>query len=78
MSIYGDISVDHIPAQGKTVRMGIARGVAVYTPNTIRRFRMSLENAKGIDYHSGKLKVVYTTPSGHKPVTIAEAELILH
>jgi len=78
MSVYGDISVDHIPAQGKTIRVGTVRGIAVYTPNSIRRFRMPLENAKGVDYHSGKLKVVYTTPSNHKPVTITEAELILH
>ena len=78
MSVYGDISVDHIPVQGKTVRVGVLRGIAVYTPNTMRRFRMPLGNIPGVDYHSGKLHVVYTTPSDHKLTTIAEAELILH
>ena len=76
-SVYGDLSVDLIPAQGKTIRVGTARGVAVYTPNTIRRFRIPLENTRGFNYHSGKLHVLYTAPSDHKQATIAEAELIL-
>ncbi len=33
MSAYGDIAVDHISPQGVTTRVGIANGVAVYTPN---------------------------------------------
>jgi hypothetical protein len=78
MSVYGDISVDHITDQGKkTIRVGVVRGMAVYTPNPMRRFRMMLENIPGVDYHSGKLHIVYTTPSDHKLATIAEAELIL-
>jgi hypothetical protein len=79
MSVYGDILVDYLMDQGKkTVRIGVIRGVAVYTPNTLRRFRMPLQNISGINYHSGKLHVVYTTSSDHKPATIAEADLILH
>jgi hypothetical protein len=77
-SVYGDLSVDLIPAQGRTVRVGIAKGVAVYTPNTIRRFRVPLDDLKGVNYHSGKLHVLYAAPSDHKQATIAEAELTLH
>jgi hypothetical protein len=79
MSVYGDLVVDHMPGQGgKTVRVGVIRGIAVYTPNAIRRFRMPLANMPGINYHSGKLHIAYSTPSDHKLATIAEAELILH
>ena len=78
MSVYGDISVDYRPAQGKTIRVGALRGVAVYTPNTLRRLRMSLQNIKDVNYHSGTLHIAYTTPADHKPATIAEADLILH
>ena len=78
MSVYGDIFVDHVQEGKKTVRVGMIRGVAVYTPNTLRRFRMPLQNIPGINYRSGKLHVVYTTSSDHKPATIAEADLILH
>lgn len=78
MSVYGDLVVDHTEQGRKTVRVGVIRGIAVYTPNTMRRFRMPLENMPGINFHSGKLHVVYSTPSDHKLTTIAEAELILH
>ena len=79
MSVYGDISVDHISEQGgKPVQVGVVRGIAVYTPNELRRFRMPLKNLPGINYHSGKLHVLYTTPSDQKPATIAQGELILH
>jgi hypothetical protein len=78
MSVYGDLSVDYTPAQGKTIRVGEIRGVAVYTPNPLRRFRMPLRNTKDVSYHSGTLHVKYTTPADHKIATIAEADLILH
>lgn len=78
MSVYGDIAVDHISAQGKTSRVGIVRGVAVYTPNTLRMLRMALDNRQDINYHSGKLHVSYTTSGSQKGVTLAEADLILH
>ena len=78
-SVYGDLSVYFTPVQGKTIQVGTIRGIAVYTPNTLRRFRMQLENNQDINYHSGKLHVVYATPpSDHKSTTIAEAELVLH
>ena len=77
-SVYGDISVDHVPLQGKTTRVGIIRGVAVYTPNTLRGLQMPLVNVPGVDYHSGKLHITYATLPDHKSAPIAEADLILH
>ncbi len=77
MSVYGDIAVDHISPQGKITRVAIANGVAVYTPNTIRRFQLNLSNVPGIDYTSGKLKITYSASSDVKPVKYAEAELLL-
>ncbi len=78
MSVYGDIAVDHISSQGKTTRVGIANGVAVYTPNTSRRFKFNLNNVKDLDYTSGKLKVTYLNSSDTRQARYAESELILH
>lgn len=78
MSVYGDISVDLVSAQGKTTHLASVKGVAVYTPNTLRRFQMPLRNPRSTNYHSGKLHVAYTTNTNTKPATIAEAELLLH
>ena len=77
MSVFGDIAVDHISPQGKITRVGVANGVAVYTPNTIRRFRFNLNNVPGVDFKAGTLRVIYSAPSDVKPVRYAEAELAL-
>jgi hypothetical protein len=77
MSVYGDIAVDYVSSDGKVTRVGIANGVAVYTPNTIRRFQMNLIKTPGIDYKSGRLKVSYSAPSDVKPAKYSEEELIL-
>jgi hypothetical protein len=77
MSVYGDITVDHISPQGKIIRVGVANGVAVYTPNTIRRFQFNLNKVTGADFKSGQLRVIYSTPSDVKPSRYAEAELPL-
>ncbi len=58
MSVYGDISVDHISDKGTLTRVGIANGVAVYTPNSIRKFQMDLDNQPGVDYSKGTLRVI--------------------
>lgn len=76
-SVYGDIKVDHISPKGVVTRVGIANGVAVYTPNAKRNFEFSLFNDKGVDYSSGKLLVTYSAPSDVKPEKYATTELML-
>lgn len=78
MSVYGDLVVDHISPQGKVTRVGAANGVAVYTPNPTRRFKLNLIRVPGIDFRSGKLKVTYSASSDVKPSKYAEAEVLLH
>lgn len=75
MSVYGDIEVDYILGD-ETTQVGLARGLAVYTPKEIRHFKLNLNNK--FDYTKGKLKVVYKTNNDLKPVALAEEELILH
>jgi hypothetical protein len=77
MSVYGDITVDHVSELGQITRVSAANGIAVYTPNTIRLFQMNLKNMPGIDYKKGKLRVIYSASSDVKPVKYAEAELLL-
>ncbi len=78
MSVYGDLTVDYISPGGKITRAGIANGVAVYTPNTIRRFQFNLNKVPGINFSTGTLRVIYSAPSDVKPVRYAEAELKLN
>jgi hypothetical protein len=77
MSIYGDISVYYTSADGKTIPAGTAKGIAVYTPNPARRFRLTLDKNRGINYHSGRLSVEYATGEDSHPVRITGADLLL-
>jgi hypothetical protein len=76
--VYGDIAVDHISPGGVTTRVGIANGLAVYTPNTFRKFEFNLQNPPGVDFSTGKLRVTFSAPSDVRPEKYAEAELILN
>jgi len=76
MSVYGNILVEHISPQGSVTRAGVLNGVAVYTPNKVRRLRFNLINT-GIDYTKGKLRVTYSSSSDVKPVRYDQAEFVL-
>ena len=78
MSVFGDLAVDHISPQGKVTHVGVANGVAVYTPNTTRRFQFNLNKVPGVDFRTGKIHVIYSAPSDVKPARHAEAELKLN
>ncbi len=77
-SVYGDLSVMWQPAQGDPVEVGIVRGLAVYTPNKLRKFRMQLRNVPGVDYTKGKLLIKFQAPNDDKAEVFAEKEFPLN
>jgi hypothetical protein len=77
VSVYGNLTVEHISPEGTITNVGVANGIAIYTPNTIRRFQFNLNKIDGVDYHSGQLHVVLNSSSDIKSERLAEAELIL-
>ena len=62
-SCYGDIQVNHISPEGKTIPAAIVKGFAVYTPGNLRRAKIKLNTISSVDYCKGKLQVVYSTPN---------------
>jgi len=64
MSVYGELTVDHIAMDGTTNAIGKVRGLAVYTPNTKRNFSMNLQNLELIDLSKGSLHITYKTEEG--------------
>ncbi len=64
-SVYGDLSVD-LEADGKTTRVGLMVGLAVYTPTPRRVIRLPLTLAQKDLPASGRLVVRYAeTEIGH-------------
>jgi hypothetical protein len=78
ISVYGDIAFYHISPLGKITRVNFVQGMAIYTPNLVRRFKVNLDRTLGVDYRKGKLHIVYSSQSAAKPEKFAEAELLLH
>jgi hypothetical protein len=77
MSVYGDLEINHVSPGGKSVQVGTVRGISVYTPNAIRRIKMDLNPIPGVDFRTGKLRIIYSAQSDTKPIRLAEAELKL-
>jgi hypothetical protein len=77
MSVYGDVVVEYVSLNGKVTKVGIANGVAVYSPNAIRKFQIILKKLPDVDYKTGTLRVIYSASSDVKPMRYAEAELAL-
>jgi hypothetical protein len=77
MSVYGDLSVDYTSIYGNTSHVGSVKGIAVYTPNQARQFKVTLEKRSDINYRSGKLHIVYSTAVEARSAKIAETDLIL-
>jgi hypothetical protein len=77
-SVYGDLSVMWQSAQGEPVEVGIVRGLAVYTPNKLRKFKMQLRNVPGVDYTKGKLLIKFQAPNDDKAEVFAEKEFPLN
>ncbi len=78
MSVYGDISVTHTSPEGRITEVGLVKGIAVYTPNTVRKFQVDLRRIPGVDYRKGTLSLVYSTQSDLKPEKLAENTLKLN
>lgn len=77
ISVYGDLEITYVSPAGKTTMVGTVRGIAVYTPNAIRRIKMDLTNDPRVNYRTGKLQVVFSGQTDAKSVKLAESELML-
>jgi len=77
MSSYGDLTVECITPVGKVSQVGMVKGLAVYTPNSRRRFQLDLSTLPDVDYAAAKLRIVYKTQKDAKMQDAAETELVL-
>lgn len=75
-SIYGNLTVTFVPAGGKPMVVGLANGVAVYTPNASRVVRITLRTLAGDTIRKGVLRLAYTKQDKGGE-TIAETDLVV-
>lgn len=76
ISIYGNLTVEYVPMQGKADVVGVVKGVGVYTNINKRYVSIKLNKTPGTTLTNGKLKVRYTSPEDAKKYEVyAEGEL---
>jgi len=77
MSAYGDIRVTHVSPEGTNTPIGSINGIAVYTPNTVRKFNYLLDKNIPVNLSAGSIKVEYFSQSDRNPDKLAEGILKL-
>lgn len=76
-SVYGDLTVSLTPASGAEQVIARANGVAVYSPNFLRRASIALQLPKGQRLTNGTLRVTYREQAEDGGKLLAEAALQL-
>ena len=76
-SVYGDLSAVFTPRGGAAQVVGKASGVAVYTPNPLRRAQLPLQAAPGTRLAGGELRLTYRERPEAGGKLLAEASLAL-
>jgi P pilus assembly chaperone PapD len=74
-SVYGNIVVNYVSVDGKTTKVGEVTGFAVYTPGNVRKCIIQLKEPNEVDYSSGEITVVYSSPHASKSIRLAGAVL---
>lgn len=76
-SVYGDLAVRFVPRSGKASDIGLLGGIAVYTPNPMRRAEVPLALPPGVALAHGTVEVTYRERPDAGGRTIAAAALEL-
>jgi hypothetical protein len=76
-SVYGDVSVTFTPKNGKPQSLAQVNGIAVYTPNRIRKTTLPLQVPDGLALAGGTLDVSYRDRPEAGGKLLAQASLTL-
>jgi hypothetical protein len=76
-SVFGDLAVTFTPQGGAPQVIGRAAGIAVYTPNPLRRAKLALQAPAGVTLAHGALQVTYRARPEAGGALLAEGTLAL-
>lgn len=76
-SVYGDLGAIFTPQGGAAQEVGKAGGVAVYTPNALRRVKLALQPPPGLVLARGSLRVTFRERPDAGGKLLAEAAIEL-
>jgi P pilus assembly chaperone PapD len=76
-SVYGDLSVSFTPQGGAEQVIAKVGGVALYSPNLLRRAKLALQPPSGLALARGTLRVMYRERPDAGGKSLAEATIAL-
>lgn len=78
-SVYGDLTATFVPARGRALIVGAMRGLAVYTPNAVRRVEMALKPPQGSTLRNGRLRLEFASAEDpdRRGDPLASAEILV-
>jgi hypothetical protein len=76
-SVYGDVSVTFTPKNGKPLSLAQVGGIAVYTPNRVRKATLPLQVPAAVALAGGTLEVSYRARPEAGGKLLAQASLNL-
>lgn len=76
-SVYGDLAVSFTPQGGAEQAVGRAAGIAVYSPNALRRASLALQPPPNLPLARGTLRATYRARPEAGGAVLAEAALEL-
>ena len=76
-SVYGDLLAEFIQEGGTSTILGQVNGVAVYTPNEKRVFKMPINVPAGQNLRNGVIKVYYRDSEGAEKKVLTHTKLKL-
>ncbi|MBS1914570.1 MAG: molecular chaperone [Bacteroidetes bacterium] len=73
-SVCGTVRVTFVPNSGESTQLASLGGVAIYTPNEERTFKMPIAVPSGLDLRNGRIKVEYLAISDASSEMLASGE----
>jgi P pilus assembly chaperone PapD len=74
-SVYGDLLAEYVQTDGTSRVIGQASGLAVYTPNSSRTFRLQLDIPSDMDLRAGVVNVFYRDKPDDGGKVLAQTQL---
>lgn len=73
-SAYGDLLAEYVQEGGASTVIGQVGGVAIYTPNKTRTFRLPLQIPPSLDMKKGVINVYYRSPADQGNKVLAQTQ----
>jgi P pilus assembly chaperone PapD len=73
-SVYGDLLAEFVQEGGASTVIGQVGGIAIYTPNKTRTFKLPLKIPPSLDVKKGVINVYYRSPADQGNKVLAQTQ----